>query len=578
MNPKTVRLLCVHGVGHEEADPRFQESWRAAVIDGMKGCNPEVEPAIEFTEYDALFDVDPTPAQVLEALARLGASGLWHGVSDVFRRQRGLETVAERLRWTAGMAVVWAADESLRAAARQRVLDHVERFQPDWILAHSLGSMLCYEAFARPENAARIAGRGFVSFGSQIGSPFVRGILGGHIDPLPVRKWIHLFNPHDDVFTAPLRLEADTFEQVLVDFDIEGVLDHDAVQYLRHARTTEAVWRQAACGPERRGARISRVIRKAVHRRPKQRALLVGINDYPGEADRLQGCVNDVFLMSAVLQECGFAPEDIRVVLDARATTAAILERLEWLLDGAGDGQQRVFYYSGHGAQIPGYGFGEKVDRLDECLVPHDFRWTRENAITDDQFYELYSQLPYGAQFTAILDCCHAGGMTRDGGVRVRGLNPPDDIRHRMLAWNAALEMWQAREIVPVNADAVGWKQKAGLVGASGITRRLGSATALRVLSDADYDRVRRELGHHGPYLPVLLHACQEHEYSYEYRHGVQSHGAFTYALAQTLRSRRRAWAQVVEETAGKLKTLGYNQTPELVCPGKLREAPVPWH
>src|SRR5678815_3221578 len=89
----------------------------------------------------------------------------------------------------------------------------------------------------------------------------------------------------------------------------------------------------------------------------------------------------------------------------------------------------RDSYYSGHGAQIPGYGVGEKVDRKDECLVPHDFDWSREHAVTDDQFYDLYSQLPYDTRFLTIFDCCHSGGMTRDGAARVRGLTPPDDIR-----------------------------------------------------------------------------------------------------------------------------------------------------
>ncbi len=44
--------------------------------------------------------------------------------------------------------------------------------------------------------------------------------------------------------------------------------------------------------------------------------------------------MNDVFLMSQILQESTFAPEDIRVVLDDRATAKGIMERLHWLLDG----------------------------------------------------------------------------------------------------------------------------------------------------------------------------------------------------------------------------------------------------
>src|SRR5262249_22743366 len=158
----------------------------------------------------------------------------------------------------------------------------------------------------------------------------------------------------------------------------------------------------------------------------------------------------DVFLMSSVLQECGFEPEDIRVVLDDRATAAGILERLHWLLDGTVAGNQRCFYYSGHAAPVPTYAVDGKVNHVDACLVPCAFASSRETAITDDRLLDLYSALPYGVHFMMVLDSCYSGGMTR-GGVRVRGLDPPDDIRHRMLRWDRRTEMWVPRELPPAN-------------------------------------------------------------------------------------------------------------------------------
>jgi len=93
----------------------------------------------------------------------------------------------------------------------------------------------------------------------------------------------------------------------------------------------------------RRGARWkSRPGLSARPEKPAQRALLVGINDYPDPQNRLEGCVNDVFLMSSVLQESGFDPDNIRVVLNERATRSAFWKRLDWLLDGAEDGDDRV--------------------------------------------------------------------------------------------------------------------------------------------------------------------------------------------------------------------------------------------
>lgn len=51
--------------------------------------------------------------------------------------------------------------------------------------------------------------------------------------------------------------------------------------------------------------------------------------------------------MSSVLQESGFEPEDIRIVLNDRATTQGIMDRLHWLLDGVRDGDERMLFYSG---------------------------------------------------------------------------------------------------------------------------------------------------------------------------------------------------------------------------------------
>ena len=189
---------------------------------------------------------------------------------------------------------------------------------------------------------------------------------------------------------------------------------------------------------------------RASVKRPERRALLAGINAYrSGQPPR--GVRERRLSYELAPAECGIDPADIRVVLDDRATTANIMERLHWLLDDVPPDGERVLFYSGHGAQIPSYNFAGEVDRLDECLVPFDFDWNPTHAIRDKQFAELYSQLGYDRHFVAIFDCCHSGGMTRDGGPRVRGLSPPADVRHRNLRWNARLGMWQARKLPTPN-------------------------------------------------------------------------------------------------------------------------------
>jgi hypothetical protein len=287
-------------------------------------------------------------------------------------------------------------------------------------------------------------------------------------------------------------------------------------------------------------------------------------------------------MMSSVLQDSGFKAEEIRVVLDSRATTSGIRRRLDWLLEDVEAGDVRLFYYSGHGAQIPRYGEREEVDRLDECLVPYDFDWTPKHAFTDDQFWTLYSQLPYEARFVAIFDCCHSGGMTRHGGPRVRGISPPDDIRHRQLRWDSEFQMWVPRDLER-GRKSIGYaRSHPDYTGEDGVTYRLGRSVPLRRLERAQYVAVRKRLGHEGPYLPVILQASAESEYSYEYRHGVASYGAFTFALAEIfrrelLRGKQLSVDALARRVGKRLKDLEYDQTPQTVGPKALLAKPLPW-
>lgn len=580
---RTLRVMGVHGVGNHHTDLSWQSGWEEAIRSGLTRWNPDLHLEFYFPLYDDAFAADKiTPAAIAIAVAKLLGSGIFYGIGDLFRRRRGLASLPERVRWTAGMVVQWAENDKLREQLRRRIRAEIARFQPEIIVAHSLGSLVSYDTFIHEPEQSQIAGRIFITFGSQIGNPFVRGIFGGRLVPVAAQRWYHLFNPEDDVLTAPIRLNDPRFEQLDTYFDIAGIADHAAEYYLGHDNTVATVYRQLAAPVQSlRAFRFADRAFAQLASKPRRRALLVGINNYPQETDRLEGCVNDVFLMSAVLQDLGFAAEQIRVVLDERATAAGIRERLEWLLEGAQAGDQRVLFYSGHGAQISGYGVKEEVDRVDECLVPYDFDWTTERAILDDELFELYSQLPYGAQFVMILDCCHSGGMAR-GARKIRGLSPPDDIRHRELRWNSAHEMWSERKLVSPNRSLQSRREGRDYLGASGVKRRLGRAITLRSLPNRKYDAVRSRLGHFGPYLPMIFQACRESEFAEEYRHGVTAYGAFTYALHSVLRQQRRkrgrlTFKQLVEATTRRLHDLGYTQSPQLLGPGKLVEQPIPW-
>ena len=469
-----MKILLVHGVGHQERPDNqpWEYPWEEAITAGIQYFDPDFAATYERFDYDSLFSGNINLFTDVGAAAHLGFAPLGAAIQDAaetvsgwFRPRRGLldwtKPVAEAADgWHAGMVAEWDQNAGLRASLRKRLVERISTFNPDVIMAHSLGSIICYDAFSREDKNA-CAGRYLVTFGSQIANPFLKAAhFGNKIGGVNQKYWFHLFNKSDPVLAHRIVDPVPNFEEISWDDPVAG---HDAIVdlekfpghagYLQRDLTWQRVYGVLAQRPGARAlASRSARFQNTVQQR-RRRALLVGINDYPDPASRLEGCVNDVFLMSSVLQEIGFDAEDIRVVLDERATAAGIRERVDWLLDGTADGQERVLYYSGHGAQLPDYNAAELIDHVDECLVPYDFHWTRESAITDDDFLRYYSALPYAAKFFAIFDCCHSGGLTRDGARKIRAITPPDDIRHRMLRWNKAEQMWEERDLRNLNPE-----------------------------------------------------------------------------------------------------------------------------
>jgi metacaspase-1 len=395
------------------------------------------------------------------------------------------------------MVAQLVVEDKLRAELRARlrtILQGKSGDQPfDVIAAHSLGTLITYDFFRHDEAAADALRNGFyITFGSQINNDFARSRLfpGTLSVPATVRAWYHLYNDCDPVLTAPIRLSDPRFRQVSTHSEAQHspVATPAGPGYLDHPNTERVVWPAVALSARPTVGQIRGIAEgistfpvKKLAIKPHRRALLIGINEYPDPANRLEGCVNDVFLMSELLQERGFEADDIRFVLNERATADAIRERLAWLLYRADDGMERVLFYSGHGAQMPGYNAYEEVDHLNECLVPYDFAWTEETAITDKDIYRLYSDLPAGARFFAVFDCCYSGGLTRDGSRKARAIDPPDDSRHRMLRWNPKEQMWRTRAFPPLNPDFGGSQSdQNAYMGSNLATYKIGRAMRLR--------------------------------------------------------------------------------------------------
>jgi hypothetical protein len=141
---------------------------------------------------------------------------------------------------------------------------------------------------------------------------------------------------------------------------------------------------------------------------PGDRALIIGINAYPGAA--LAGCLNDAADMRALASDSGFAPEGVRVLVDSDATTSAIKAGLAWLA-AVPEGGKCLLSYSGHGAQVPN---PDEPDGLSEVICPVDFDWSPDRMITDKQFVQAFARMAPGVKFNWVNDSCHSGDLDRE--------------------------------------------------------------------------------------------------------------------------------------------------------------------
>ncbi|MGH6925567.1 MAG: caspase family protein [Propylenella sp.] len=173
----------------------------------------------------------------------------------------------------------------------------------------------------------------------------------------------------------------------------------------------------------------------------KTRALVIGINAYPeitvngvgGQRD-LRGAVNDAKNMQAALTKFfDVKPEEVRLLVDADASRDNILGQFrEWLIDGTASGDRAIFYFAGHGAQVPDEDGDEGEDKFDEVLAPSDTRGELQGStaglsgfILDDEIEELVAGLS-GREVMMIVDACHSGTITR-GTLEVRKSGAVDD-------------------------------------------------------------------------------------------------------------------------------------------------------
>ena len=283
-----------------------------------------------------------------------------------------------------------------------------------------------------------------------------------------------------------------------------------------------------------------------------KKALLVGINDYPGSGNDLAGCVNDtVNLRDLLVKELGFEAAGIRVLTDAKATRAAIMDGLTDMVAKASAGDVQVFHYSGHGTQVPDQDDDETVDRLDEALCPRDFSWDGV-WIRDDDLSDVFSHLPKDVHLEVLLDCCHSGTGTREialgpgskqvgMGIAAALVTKPRIARRRCMAPPSRL------------LDRIAAARRRG-----GIPRKIGGLVKAKP----------RGLNH------VLWAACKPEQYSADAQIGGKPNGAFTWFFCEAVRdagndARRTA---LLERIRNGLRDDGFDQSPQLECAALLRD------
>jgi metacaspase-1 len=164
-----------------------------------------------------------------------------------------------------------------------------------------------------------------------------------------------------------------------------------------------------------------------------KRALCVGINNYPGTDKDLSGCVNDAKAWGSLLVEhYDFTRSDVVMLLDKKATHAAMIDGLKRLLANAKRGDVLVFTNSSHGTYVADDNADEPS--YDEALCPWD---AKDHLLVDDELRELFGSVPTGVRLTVVLDSCFSGTGTRrphqQGPVRRPRFLPPARLGHRSI-------------------------------------------------------------------------------------------------------------------------------------------------
>ena len=177
----------------------------------------------------------------------------------------------------------------------------------------------------------------------------------------------------------------------------------------------------------------------------EDRALLVGVGRYAHLDERLGGVGLDIRMMTEFARILGFDSSAIKVLEHENASTQEVFAAVEnWLIEGVGPQDRVLFYFSGHGSQIPDDSQDED-DAFDEVLLLYDAAIAQEGpnptltgVLVDDDFNALLARMTSRNIFV-ILDACHSGSATRSLRLNPRAF-AVDEAQVKFFSYSPHLE------------------------------------------------------------------------------------------------------------------------------------------
>ncbi len=177
----------------------------------------------------------------------------------------------------------------------------------------------------------------------------------------------------------------------------------------------------------------------------EDRALLVGVGRYAQLDARLSGVSLDLQMMTEFARILGFESKAIKVLAHEEASTRQVVAAIEsWLIQGVGPEDRVLFYFSGHGAQIPDASKDEN-DAFDEVLLLYDAAVKRQarhptltGVLVDDAFSAMLARMR-SRNILVILDACHSGSATRSLQLNPRSFRI-DGAQVKFFSYSASIE------------------------------------------------------------------------------------------------------------------------------------------